>query len=65
MGPARGKRAGLSGRERVQQTGVIAEVKRNERKISLSALEQKIAALPSKEFGSYHFQLQSLSLKDI
>ncbi len=47
------------------KTGVIAEVKRNERKISLSALGQKIAALPSKEFGSYHFLLQSLSLKEI
>ena len=46
-------------------TGTIAEVKRNERKISLENLEKKVASLPSKEFGKYHFQLRTLSLKDM
>ena len=46
-------------------TGMIAEVKRNERKISRTALENKVAALPQKDFAKYQFQLQALSLKDI
>ena len=46
-------------------TGMIAEVKRNERKISMAVLENKIAALPQKDFAKYKFQLNALSLKDI
>ena len=46
-------------------TGLIAEVKRNARKISLSVLENKVASLPQKEFARYHFQLQALSLEDV
>ena len=46
-------------------TGMIAEVKRNERKISLTALENKVAALPQKDFAKYQFQLQALSLQEI
>lgn len=46
-------------------TGIIAEVKRNERKISLTTLENKVAALPQKDFANYQFQLQALSLQKI
>ncbi len=45
--------------------GVIAEVKRNERKISMLALEEKISALPSAQFGKYTFERMGLSLKDL
>ena len=46
-------------------TGIIAEVKRNERKISMSVLENKVATLPPKDFAKYNLQLLALSLKDI
>jgi len=46
-------------------TGIIAEVKRNERKLSLSKLEEKVANLPQREFGSYQLELRGLSLKDM
>ena len=46
-------------------TGVIAEVKRNERKISMSILENKVASLPQKVFAKYNLQLLAMSLKDI
>lgn len=46
-------------------TGMIAEVKRNERKISRTVLENKVAALPPKDFAKYEFELLALSLKDI
>lgn len=46
-------------------TGLIAEVKRNERKISWSVLENKVASLPQKEFARYSFQLKALSLEDV
>ncbi|MGN0048579.1 MAG: DUF234 domain-containing protein [Bacteroides sp.] len=46
-------------------TGTIAEVKRSERKISMAALENRVASLPEKEFAKYQFQLLALSLKDI
>lgn len=45
--------------------GMVAEVKRNERKISMSALEKKLAALPQKDVARYNIQLSALSLKDI
>ena len=45
--------------------GMIAEVKRNERKIKMDVLENKVASLPSKDFAKYTFQLQALSLKDM
>ena len=45
--------------------GVIAEIKRNERKISMLALEEKISALPSAQFGKYTFERIGLSLKDL
>ncbi|MGM9688514.1 MAG: ATP-binding protein [Alloprevotella sp.] len=46
-------------------TGMIAEVKRNKRKISMTVLENKVAALPQKDFSTYHFQLKALSLDDV
>ena len=46
-------------------TGVVAEVKRQERKINMTVLENKVAALPPKDFAKYNLQLLSLSLKDI
>ncbi|MBO4250203.1 MAG: ATP-binding protein [Paludibacteraceae bacterium] len=46
-------------------TGLIAEVKRNERKLSLSKLEEKLAYLPQREFGNYKFELRGLSMIDM
>ena len=46
-------------------TGMIAEVKCNERKISMAVLENKVAALPQKDFEKYKIQLNASSLKDI
>ena len=47
------------------KTGVIAEIKRNERKISLVALDEKIASLPVEPFRKYSFERIGLSLKDM
>ena len=49
----------------VNNTGMIAEVKRNDRKISMAVLEDKVATLPQKDFAKYEFLLNGLSLKDI
>lgn len=46
------------------KTGVAAEIKRNPRKISLTELEGKVAALPPA-FGRYKLGLQALSLDDM
>ena len=46
-------------------TGLIAEVKRNERKLIISKLEEKVSKLPQREFGDYKFELRGLSLKDM
>ena len=48
-----------------ENTGIVAEVKRNPRKINLSELEGKIKALPSDEFGKYKLSLCALSLEDM
>ena len=45
--------------------GLIAEVKRNEQKISLHSLSDKAVHLPSSQFGRYKFKLQGLSIKDM
>lgn len=45
--------------------GIVAEIKRNEHKISISKLQEKIAALPKKDFGEYELQAKALSLKDM
>ena len=46
-------------------TGLIAEVKRNERKLSMTKLEEKVSYLPQGAFGKYRFELKGLSLKDM
>ncbi len=46
-------------------TGVVAEIKRNPRKISLAALQEKVNMLPQKTFGEYTLSLQSLSIEDM
>ena len=48
-----------------EHTGVVAEIKRNPRKISLAELEEKVAALPSKIFGNYTLSLRGLSIEDM
>ena len=45
--------------------GIVAEVKRNEHKISLRSLEDKLNNLPKQQFGKYQFQLKGLSLNDM
>ena len=46
-------------------TGLVAEVKRNARKISLSVLEQKMQNLPAKDFGKYTLRLAAFSMEDM
>lgn len=46
-------------------TGLIAEIKRNVHKLSMSKLQEKIAILPKKDFGEYEFETIGLSLKDM
>ena len=46
-------------------TGIIAEVKRNPKKINLQKLAEKAVALPSKDFAPYHLQPHPLSLTDM
>lgn len=46
-------------------TGVVAEIKRNPHKISMQKLQEKVEALPKKEFGSYSLQKMALSLEDM
>ena len=46
-------------------TGLIAEIKRNVHKLSMSKLQEKIAILPKKDFGEYEFETIGLSLQDM
>lgn len=46
-------------------TGMIAEIKRNSRKISLTELQAKVEVLPPKTFGEYSFSLCGLSIEDM
>ena len=64
----------MIGRRRIGKTSLLLksaegqkslEVKRNERKISMSVLENKVASLPPKVFAKYNLQLLAMSLKDI
>jgi AAA+ ATPase superfamily predicted ATPase len=45
-------------------TGVVAEIKRNPRKINLVELGEKVKVLPS-EFGRFQLSLQGLSIEDM
>ena len=46
-------------------TGTIAEIKRNVHKLSINKLQEKVDALPKKDFGEFRFELKGLSLKDM
>lgn len=46
-------------------SGMVAEIKRNPQKISISKLEEKISNLPKDSFGKYIFTLKGLSLNDM
>lgn len=46
-------------------TGIVAEIKRNPLKISLSNLQEKVNALPLDDFGKYDLSLRAYSLKDM
>lgn len=46
-------------------TGVVAEIKRNSHKISLTKLQEKLAVLPKKDFGDYQLQTKGLALEDM
>lgn len=46
-------------------TGVVAEIKRNPRKISLATLQEKVDMLPQKTFGEYTLSLKGLSIDDM
>ena len=46
-------------------TGMVAEIKRNPRKINLKDLQEKVNALPPKIFGEYALSLRGLSIEDM
>jgi len=46
-------------------TGIIAEIKRNPKKISLGDLYSKVERLPKAEFGKYKFEVVGLSMNDM
>ncbi len=46
-------------------TGLVAEVKRNPNKISLSGLQSKVEKLPSSDFGRYTLTFDGFSLEDM
>lgn len=46
-------------------TGIIAEVKRNAQKISLTKLKEKAEYLPKNDFNEYHFEFKGLSLENM
>lgn len=44
-------------------TGVVAEVKRQAKRISLTKLEEKVAKLPAADFGKFQLELRGLSME--
>lgn len=46
-------------------SGIVAEIKRNAYKISMTKLQEKVSALPNKDFGAYNLELKELSLDDM
>ena len=46
-------------------TGVVAEIKRNPRKLSLTKLQEKVDVLPHQAFGAYSLSLRGLSIEDM
>ena len=47
------------------KTRIVAEVKRNPRKINIKALQGKIDSLPAQTFGKYRLACKGLSLNDM
>ena len=48
-----------------EQTGIVAEIKRNPEKISPKTLEERVKALPTSDFGKYNLTLKGLSIEDM
>ncbi|MBR1448164.1 MAG: ATP-binding protein [Prevotella sp.] len=46
-------------------TGIVAEIKRNPRKISLAELQQKVSNLPQQTFGDYSLSIRGLSIENM
>lgn len=46
-------------------TALVAEIKRNPKKISINELEAKVNALPKSDFKQYQFVLKGLSIEDM
>ena len=46
-------------------TGIVAEIKRNPRKLSLAELEKKVSNLPPTDFGPYNLEIKTLSINDM
>lgn len=47
------------------KTGVVAEVKRQARKLSMGKLEKKIETLPASDFGTYKLEMKGYSIEDM
>lgn len=47
------------------KTGVVAEVKRQARKLSMGKLEKKIETLPASDFGAYKLEMKGYSIEDM
>lgn len=45
--------------------GIIAEVKRQSKRLDMKKLEMKMSALPASSFGNYNLKMQGLSLEDM
>lgn len=46
-------------------TGVVAEIKRQSKRISLTKLEEKVKSLPQSDFGKYQLETKGLSMEDM
>lgn len=46
-------------------TGMVAEIKRNPHKISMTKLQEKISVLLSKNFGEYTLEPKAFSIEDM
>ena len=49
----------------INRTGIVAEIKRNPKKINPADLERKIANLPKPDFAKYTLKTEMLSIKDM
>lgn len=48
-----------------EHSGIVAEIKRNPHKISMTKLQEKIEVLPKKDFGEYKLHAMAFSLEDM